>query len=372
VLRGDKVQDHTHEHFMQRCLELALMGSGAVSPNPMVGCVIVSGGQIIGEGFHRQYGGPHAEVNAVASVADHELLRNATLYVNLEPCSHFGKTPPCSDMIVEMGIPRVVIGCRDPHLKVAGKGIAKLLAGGVEVIEGVLETESERLNEAFITVHRKGRPFVALKLAQTLDGKIATVSGASKWITGEEARTEVHRLRCSFDAVLTGAATVIADDSRLTVRHCAGRNPLRVVLDSRLSIPIGAGIFDTEAETVVFTALSMQDSQKARQLAKKGVAVFGVDERECGLDLAAVLDKLYERRILSVLVEGGGRLGSSFVRMELFDKLYMFIAPVLFGGDGMSAFAPIGIRLPEQAIKLDFDPPCRFGRDLLLTAYVSG
>ncbi|MBM3161916.1 MAG: bifunctional diaminohydroxyphosphoribosylaminopyrimidine deaminase/5-amino-6-(5-phosphoribosylamino)uracil reductase RibD [Chlorobi bacterium] len=356
---------------MRRCLELALKGSGATSPNPMVGSVIVVEGRIVGEGYHMRYGGPHAEVNAVASVADERLLRQSTLYVNLEPCSHFGKTPPCSDLIIARQIPRVVVGCRDPHVKVAGKGIEKLRAAGVEVVEGVLEAESEKLNEAFITSHRKGRPFVALKLAQTLDGKIATASGASKWITGQEARTEVHRLRCRYDAVLTGAATVIADDSQLTVRHCAGRNPLRVVLDPKLAVPLTAGIFDGSAETLLFTEASRQDSEKARMLASMGVAVAGAESRECGLDLGAVLAMLHERRVLSVLVEAGSRLASSFVREGLCDKLYLFVAPLLFGGDGLSSFDSFGIKLPEEAPRVRFEQPVFFGGDLLLTAYVS-
>lgn len=369
--KGGNAGNASHERFMRRCLELALNGSGNVSPNPMVGSIIVVDGQIIGEGYHMHYGGPHAEVNAVSSVADESMLRHATLYVNLEPCSHFGKTPPCSDLIIAKGIPRVVIGCRDPHVKVAGKGIEKLIAAGIEVIEGVLEEESEKLNEGFISSHRKGRPFVALKLAQTLDGKIATATGASKWITGEDARREVHRLRCRYDAVLTGAATVLADDSRLTVRHCAGRNPLRVVLDSRLSIPASAGIFSDEAETILFTSTAMHKSEKAVRLAGEGITILPVEERDCGLDLAAVLDALHQRRVLSVLVEGGSRLVSSLIKTKLADKIYLFIAPKLFGGDGLSAFAPLGITTPGQAIGLDFDPPVFFGQDLLLTAYIS-
>jgi diaminohydroxyphosphoribosylaminopyrimidine deaminase/5-amino-6-(5-phosphoribosylamino)uracil reductase len=356
---------------MRRCIELALKGSGSVSPNPMVGSVVVADGRIVGEGFHMRFGGPHAEVNAIASVADGTVLSRSTLYVNLEPCSHFGKTPPCSDLIIAKGIPRVVIGCRDPHEKVAGKGIEKLRAAGVEVLEGILRAESERLNEAFITSHRKGRPFVALKLAQTLDGKIATVSGASKWITGPEARAEVHRMRSLHDAVLTGAATVIADDSELTVRHCAGRNPLRVVLDPKLSVADGAAVFDDCAETLLFTAHSMLDSEKARRLAGTGVAVFGVNTDGCGLDLAEVLGELHRRGVLSVLVETGSRLASSFVAGGLFDRLYVFVAPLLFGGDGLSAFAPLGIRLPAEAPRLRFEPPRLFGLDLLLTASFS-
>ncbi|NTU53249.1 MAG: bifunctional diaminohydroxyphosphoribosylaminopyrimidine deaminase/5-amino-6-(5-phosphoribosylamino)uracil reductase RibD, partial [Chlorobiaceae bacterium] len=220
--------------FMGRCLELAARGEGSVSPNPMVGSVIVHKGRIIGEGWHQRYGEAHAEVNAIASVADQSLLSDSTLYVNLEPCSHFGKTPPCADLIVDRRISRVVVGCTDPHEKVAGKGITRLREAGIVVTVGVLEAESERLNEAFMTAHRKGRPFVVLKTAQTLDGRIATSTGASKWITGGDSRSEVHRLRSLHDAVMCGASTVLADDAELTVRHCEGCQPLRVLLDSRL------------------------------------------------------------------------------------------------------------------------------------------
>lgn len=362
--------DHVHEPYMRRCFELALNGSGSVSPNPMVGCVVIAEGRIVGEGYHVRHGEAHAEVNAIAAVADERLLRRATLYVNLEPCSHFGRTSPCCDLIISKRIPRVVVGCRDPHRKVAGQGIAKLRAAGVEVVEGILEAEAEQLNEAFITSHRNGRPFVALKLAQTLDGRIATVSGESKWITGQASRTEVHRLRSRYDAVLTSADTVIADDCRLTVRRCAGRNPLRVVLDRRLRIPATAGIVDGSAETLVFTSLSMQNTEKARSFEEKGVTVLGVPEQECGLDLAAVLHALHQRNVLSVLVEGGGRLASSFVAAALLDKLYVFIAPMLFGGDALSSFASFGVKKPEQALQLDFEPPAFFGRDMLLKAYI--
>ena len=357
--------------FMRRSLELALEGAGRVSPNPMVGSVIVCNGEIIGEGFHKQYGGPHAEVNAIASVADETLLRHSTLYVNLEPCSHFGKTPPCSDLVVEKGISRVVVGCRDPNVKVAGKGIARLLAAGVAVTEGVLEKESLKLNEAFIKSHTTGLPFVCLKLAETLDGKIATSSGASRWITGEEARYEVHRLRSAYDAVMSGEATVLADDAELTVRHCEGRNPLRVVLDRELRLPLEAKIFSSEAPTILFASFSSAGSAKAEQLRTSGVTVVFVNERSGGLDLREVLSELHHRQVLSVLVEGGSRLSASFIREKLVDKIAMFIAPKLFGGDALSAFAPLGIASPDKAVALRFELPRFLGHDLLLEAYVS-
>lgn len=356
--------------FMRRSLELALKGGGSVSPNPMVGSVIVYKGDIIGEGYHERFGGAHAEVNAIASVVDESLLRHSTLYVNLEPCSHFGKTPPCSDLIIEKGIQRVVIGCRDPHAAVAGKGKAKLLAAGIEVTEGVLEAECKKLNEAFIKSHTAGMPLVALKLAQTLDGKIATSLGASRWITGEEARGEVHRLRSLYDAVIIGEATVRADDALLTVRHCAGRNPLRVVLDRQLRLPLEAKIFGSEASTMLFASSSWSGLPKVEQLRQKGVTVLFVNEHTGELDLRQVLLELHNRQILSVMVEGGSRLSASFIREKLVDKIYMFIAPKLFGGDALSAFAPLGISMPDQAVNLRIEQPRFFGHDLLLEASV--
>jgi len=356
--------------YMQRCLELATKGAGSVSPNPMVGSVIVCNGDIIGEGCHENFGGPHAEVHAIASVSDETLLRCSTLYVNLEPCSHFGKTPPCSDLIIEKGIPRVVIGCRDPHSAVAGKGIEKLLVAGIEVTEGVLEAECSKLNEAFIKSHTAGIPLVTLKLAETLDGKIATSLGASRWITGEEARKEVHRLRSIYDAIIIGQATICADDASLTVRDCPGRNPLRVVLDRQLSVPLEAKIFDSEAQTILFASSSWSGSHKVEQLREKGVTVLFINEHAGELDLRQVLHELHNRHILSVMVEGGSRLSASFVREKLVDKMYMFIAPKLFGGDGLSAFAPLGISVPDQSVNLKFEPPRFFGNDVLLEAYV--
>jgi diaminohydroxyphosphoribosylaminopyrimidine deaminase / 5-amino-6-(5-phosphoribosylamino)uracil reductase len=356
--------------YMRRCLELALQGAGSVSPNPMVGSVIVCGGEIIGEGCHERCGGPHAEVHAIASVADEEQLRHSTLYVNLEPCSHFGKTPPCSDLIIAKGIPRVVVGCRDPFASVAGKGIAKLLAAGIAVTENVLEAECLKLNEAFIKSHTAGLPFVALKLAETLDGKIATSLGASRWITGEAARCEVHRLRSVYDAILVGEATVRADDAELTVRHCPGRNPLRVVLDRRLSLPLESKIFNSEASTLLFASSAWDGLEKADLLREQGVTVLFVSEHAGELDLLHVLEELHKRQIHSVLVEGGSRLSASFIREKLVDKIYMFIAPKLFGGDALSSFAPLGISMPEQAVALKFETPRFFGSDVLLEAYV--
>jgi diaminohydroxyphosphoribosylaminopyrimidine deaminase/5-amino-6-(5-phosphoribosylamino)uracil reductase len=355
--------------YMQRALELASQGAGFVSPNPMVGSVVVCNGEIIGEGFHQCFGGPHAEVHAIASVADEAMLRRSALYVNLEPCAHFGKTPPCSDLIIEKGIARVVVGCRDPFPGVAGKGITRLLAAGVDVTVGVLEAECIKLNESFIKSHTVGVPFVALKLAETLDGKIATSLGASRWITGELARREVHRLRSVYDAVMVGEATVRADNTELTVRHCHGRNPLRVVLDRRLALPLESRIFSSEAPTILFASSALSGHEKVELLRALGVTVLFVNEYAGELDLRQVFDELHQRQVLSVLVEGGSRLAASCIRAKLVDKIYMFIAPKLFGGDALNSFAPLGISMPEDAVALKFETPRIFGNDVLLEAY---
>ena len=358
-----------HERYMSRCLQLAQRGAGSVSPNPMVGSVIVVDNRIVGEGFHRRFGGPHAEVNAIACVDDEALLTRSTLYVNLEPCSHYGKTPPCSDLIIQKKIPKVVVACRDPHEKVAGKGIGKLREAGVDVIEGILEDEALKLNEAFIKSHVKNMPFVALKLAQTLDGKIATVTGKSKWITGKESRTHVHSLRSRYDAVLTGSATVLADDPRLTVRHTKGRNPLRVVLDRTLRLPLGAKVFNKEAPTLLFTSVESSNTTKLDRLQKNGVEVVHVDEKHGGLDLGEVLSVLHAKGILSVFVESGARLSASLLRSMLVDKAYIYIAPKLFGGDGLDSFAPLDVHTPDKAFLFRFEASFFFGEDLLLEAY---
>lgn len=356
--------------FMRRSLELAMKGAGSVSPNPLVGSVIVFNGRIIGEGYHQRFGGPHAEVQAIASVADEKMLLQATLYVTLEPCAHFGKTPPCSDLIIEKRISRVVIGCRDPHFKVSGKGIARLRTAGILVTEGVLEAECKKCNEAFIKSHTTDLPFVTIKLAQTLDGKIATSIGASRWITGKEARREVHRLRSIYDAVLIGEATVRADDAHLTVRHCRGRNPLRVVLDGRLTLSLDAKIFDHEAPTILFASISSEMLPKVELLRQKGVTLVFVQEHSGELDLRQVLAELHKRQVLSVMVEGGSRLSASFIRAGLVDKIAIFVSPKLFGADALSTFAPLGVSMPDQAVSMLFEPPRFFGRDLLLEAYL--
>ena len=309
-----------HEAFMRRALELAEQGTGYTRPNPLVGAVIAKGGEVIAEGYHARYGGPHAE--AVALERAGEAARGADLYVNLEPCSHWGKTPPCVDRIIAAGIRRVFIATRDPNPLVNGKGVEKLRAAGIEVVEGVLRKEAERLNEIFFYWIKMKRPFVALKLAMSLDGKIATRSGDSRWITGEGARRRVHELRRRHAAVLVGINTVLADDPELTVREVEGPQPLRIVLDSRGRVPLSARVLAGEARTLVATTAAMPE-ERERALLERGVEVWRLPAREGRVDLVALLARLAGEEIDSLLVEGGGEVAWSFLAQGLVQKLYL-------------------------------------------------
>lgn len=340
------------EFFLAKCLALARRGAGKVSPNPMVGCVIVCNGKIIGKGWHKRYGQAHAEVNAIRSVKDPSLLSQSTLYVNLEPCSHYGKTPPCADLIIEKSIPRVVVGCVDSNRKVAGKGIKKLKEAGVEVRVGVLREASEQLNEAFLKAHQRHLPFIALKLAQSLDGRIATKTKDSKWITSESARAYAHHLRNYYDAIMVGSRTALADNPDLTVRLVQGRNPTRVLLDRQLRVPLQANIFSTDAPTLVFTSRINKQHPKVKALEKIGVKVFFVGEKSESLNLLDIMHFLHEERILSVMVEGGAQLFASLIKAGLCDKLYAFVTPKLIGGDGLASIGEFGLKKVSESIEL--------------------
>ncbi len=339
-----------HETWMRRALVLAQRGAGSVSPNPLVGCVIVgSSGKVLGEGWHGAYGGPHAEVWAIRDAERKhgtEALRNCTLYVNLEPCSHHGKTPPCADLIMEKGIPRVVVGMEDPFPRVSGSGIERLRAHGVEVTVGVLEHEAKRLNEAFTHHISTGRPLVTLKIAQSLDGSVATASGDSRWVSGEAARTLVHRWRAEQDAVLVGSGTARADDPALTVRHVEGRQPIRVVLDREGMLPSTLKLFTDEqaGETIAVVGEGVSPDY-AGALSERGGLVLPIPERNGHLDLDTLLDRLgaglgMYRPMQSLLVEAGPGLATALLRADpsagsgqaLVDRLALFIAPKLVGG----------------------------------------
>lgn len=304
------------ERMMRRCFELAQKGLGSVAPNPMVGCVIALGNRIIGEGYHQKYGGAHAEVNAIRSVKNSELLKKATLYVNLEPCSHHGKTPPCSELIIKMGIPKVIVSNLDPNPKVAGKGVEQLQKSGVEVIHGILEKEGDILNQRFFTFHRKKRPYIVLKWAKTLDGFMdIDQSDPDKkhhyWITNPELKQWVHKWRSEETAIVIGAQTAINDNPILNVREWEGTNPIRIVVTKDSKLPSHLNIFNNLAKTIVFTSLDIKYSgQTTSTIQLKPEVDF----------LKNVLFELYKLDIQSVFVEGGYQLLHSLIEMNIWDE----------------------------------------------------
>ncbi len=304
--------------FMQRALDLAERGKGAVRPNPMVGCVIVHEEKIIGEGYHEQYGGPHAEVQAFASVSDPQLLAEATVYVSLEPCSHWGKTPPCANLLVEKGIKSVVVATLDPNPLVAGKGVQLLEAAGISVQVGLLEQEAKWQNRRFFCQQEKHRPYVILKWAQTQDGFIARENFDSKWISGTQSRQLVHQWRAEEQAILVGKNTALHDNPRLNVRDWTGTDPIRVVLDSKLELPTDLHLFDQQIPTLCYTTLK---SEKLRNLEWVKLPQ---------ISLEALLADLHARQIQSVLIEGGSHTLNQFLAAGLWDEARVFTAPIEF------------------------------------------
>ena len=299
---------------MKRCLELARMGLGGVSPNPMVGCVLVHEDKIIGEGFHEKYGQSHAEVNAFASVTEPELLSSATLYANLEPCSHIGKTPACTDLILRSNINKVVIGCRDTNKDVKGGGFEYLRDNGCEVIEGVLEAECQRLNKRFFTFHRTNKPYIILKWAESKDGFIAPKSKVQRWITGEESRTLVHKWRTEEQGIMVGTNTVIIDNPSLTARLWEGQNPIRITIDNHNKIPSAANIVNDDAPSIVYGS----------QLEGTAGNASRVQIEKAANQLDAILSDLHGRGIISLIVEGGPELLNSFIEKNLWNEARVF------------------------------------------------
>lgn len=335
------------EFYIQRCIELALKGQGNVAPNPMVGAVIVCDGKIIGEGFHEQYGQAHAEVNAVDSVEDKSLLSQATMYVSLEPCSHFGKTPPCSDLIVRYHFKRVVIGCIDTFSEVSGKGIQRLKEAGIDVTAGVLENECRSLNKRFFTFHEKKRPYVILKWAQTPDGfidkKRTDDSVGVNWITQPETKKLVHQWRAEEAAILVGKQTALNDNPGLTVREVKGKNPIRILLDSNLEVPENFNLFSDEAPTLVFNKL-----QSGQQGSTTWIQLKEITPK-------AILETLYRNEIQSVIIEGGKQVLESFIQSGLWDE-----ARVLTGTENF------GHGLKAPALHLNPTTEFHFGKDNVL------
>ncbi len=316
----DKHDHARDERFMRRALSLALNGAGCVSPNPMVGSVVTAGDEIIGEGWHSKYGGPHAEVNAIASVNDPDLLPASTLYVTLEPCNHFGKTPPCTDLILKSGIKKVVICNIDTNPLVDGSGVKKLRDAGVEVITGILDKSGRELNHRFFTSIEQKRPYIILKWAETADGFIARENYDSKWISNEYSRQVVHKWRAEEDGILVGARTVFHDDPQLNVRTWAGRNPVRIVIDRFLKLSEKLRIFDRSQPTLCYNVLRHEEHHN--------LALVRVSEENF---LEAVLSDLHERRLQSVLVEGGSFTLDRFIQGNLWDEIRVFRSGRTFG-----------------------------------------
>jgi diaminohydroxyphosphoribosylaminopyrimidine deaminase/5-amino-6-(5-phosphoribosylamino)uracil reductase len=355
-----------HERWMRRCLSLARRAEGRTAPNPMVGCVVVDRrGRVVAEGWHRRAGAPHGEADALAAAGR---VPGGTLYVNLEPCRHQGRTPPCAPLVAESGVKRVVVGMSDP-IRAHGGGAAWLARRGIEVIRGVLEEECRELNRAFVTWARRGRPWFTLKAAATLDGKVATWRGESKWITGQPARREGHRMRDRHDAILVGIGTVRADDPRLDVRGVrGGRNPVRVVLDSRLVTPPDAALL--RGARVIIATTRAAPAARERRLARAGAEVWRLRGRQ--VDLAALAERLGGAGLTSVLVEGGPTVHGAFLDAGLVDEVALFLAPLVLGGSGarsgLTWIAGDGVgRLGEARRLALFGGPRRVGEDVLLT-----
>ncbi len=331
------------EKFMVRAIELARLGMGQVAPNPMVGCVIVHNGLIIGEGYHRKYGEAHAEVNAVRSVKNRSLLAESTMYVTLEPCSHFGKTPPCADMIVEVGIPRVVVGSIDPNEKVAGRGLEKLKAAGCELVTGLMEEDCNRMNRRFLTFHHKRRPYIILKWAQTEDGFIdkdrsEEEFGQPTWITNDLSRIAVHKMRTDEAAIMVGTKTAMKDNPSLTVREWSGNHPLRILLDRNGILDSSTALLDQSTETMVFTEMEMESKPNLEYRRIN----FGPEM------LGEINTLLFNRGIQSLLIEGGKSLLESYMKQGLWDEARVYIGNARFGS---------GIKAPETDWILDREEP---------------
>ena len=359
--------------FMALALKLAQKGAGYTSPNPMVGAVVVRDGRIVGKGYHRRYGGPHAEVEALRQAG--ELARGATLYVTLEPCNHHGQTPPCTQAVLAAGIARVVIANADPNPRVTGGGADYLRRQGLQVEMGLMAEAGRKLNEAFFKAITTGRPWVIAKAAASLDGKIATHTNDSHWITGPAARTWVHRLRHRVDAILVGVGTVLADDPQLTTRLPRGRgkDPIRIILDSQLRLPLTAQVLHLHSAAPTWIACTeAAPPDKRAALAALGVACLILPERNGRVDLQALLDLLGQRRVQSLLVEGGAEVHGAFFEAGLIDKLHFFLAPKLIGGrQAPGIFGGQGIACLADAPPLQDLTIRRFGPDILISGYLA-
>ena len=361
----------THEHWMKRALLLARKGKGRTSPNPLVGAVLVKRGKVVGEGYHAKAGEAHAEIVALRKAGKE--ARGSTLYVNLEPCTHYGKTPPCAPAVIQAGVRRVVVGMVDPNPVVKGKGISTLRKAGIDVHSGTLEKECKTLNEAFCKYILMKVPFVILKAAATLDGRIATRDGESKWIASEASRRLVHQLRNEVDAVVVGVGTVLRDDPLLTARIRGGRDPVRIILDSRLRIPEDARVIGISSSRTLIATTPLAPKDKIERLDKAGAQVLLIESKNGRVDLRAFLSKMGEMGMMSVLVEGGGRVNGAFLDEGLVDKFLLFLSPRLMGDpQSPGIFQGKGFEHLKDSISVKDVKVKRIGEDILVEGYVGG
>lgn len=355
--------------YMARALQLALRGAGHTRPNPMVGAVLVKDGRIIGEGWHKQYGGPHAEVNAFASATEDP--EGATLYVSLEPCSHYGKTPPCADLIIRKKVARVVAALEDPNPLVSGRGFRKLRANGIRVTVGVLAEEARHINDVFLTYVTRKRPFVLYKAAMSLDGKIACHTGESQWISSEKSREEVQRLRGILSGIMVGAGTVIADNPRLTCRMEEYENPARIIVDGKLRVPVESRIFHEPGRNIILTT-SEASLEKKKALENLGVELIEADSEEPGkVDLKSAMLALGIKGIDGILLEGGPTLAASALEAGIIDAVRFYIAQKIIGGrEAPSPFAGTGAAHMNEVVPLTDAVYGTSGDDLWIQAYI--
>jgi diaminohydroxyphosphoribosylaminopyrimidine deaminase/5-amino-6-(5-phosphoribosylamino)uracil reductase len=368
---GEILKQEHQEQWMRRALELAGKAAGRTSPNPMVGAVIVKNGRVIAEGYHKKAGRPHGEIEALRKAG--KRARGAQMFVNLEPCCHQGRTPPCTDAIIESGLKEVYVGMRDPNPLVAGKGIRQLKRAGIAIHTGILRRECLRLNEVFIKYIQTGMPFVTLKSALSLDGKIATSTGESQWITGPEARERVHQMRDQVDAILVGAGTVLKDNPRLTTRLKKGKghNPARVILDARAEIPLNARVFHhANRDRVVYVTTSKASAIRVNRLKDRNINVNVFSEKNCRISLIKLIKLLVEFEIASVLLEGGGGINASALKAGVVDKAVLFLAPLIIGGESApGVVGGVGIKSLKQALPIKNLTVTPVGADWMVEGY---
>ncbi|MCI1960110.1 MAG: bifunctional diaminohydroxyphosphoribosylaminopyrimidine deaminase/5-amino-6-(5-phosphoribosylamino)uracil reductase RibD [Clostridia bacterium] len=360
----------TDEKYMFRAIELAKLGEGRTNPNPLVGAVIVKNGKIIGEGYHMVYGDLHAERNAIKNC--NEDMKGATIYVTLEPCCHYGKQPPCTDAIIEKGFSKVVIGSRDPNPLVSGKGVKKLRENGIEVIEDFLKDECDKINNVFFHFITTKTPYVVMKYAMTMDGKIATSTGKSKWISGEKSRKNVQKTRNRLFSIMAGIGTVLTDNPLLTCRIENGRNPVRIICDSSLRIPIESNILNTAKDVPTIIAYCHDNFEKEKKIKACGAKTIKISEKDGHIDLKELIKILGEEKIDSILLEGGGELNFSALKEGIVQEVQVYIAPKIFGGKAKSPVGGIGINEVKDAFGFKLTDIERFDEDVLLKFEAGG